>query len=141
MITNHRKKVEKLIREKSLRSYMNKRKWQQLFVVIDRLPFSPPFLYKTIFDFSEENNIDNYFMDVFFEGDWSRDGLEGHLPLYEHLDSIWWIKISPRYISSPAKELEPEVHDTTDLLVKELRKTDISFEIGKDKIITIYAYR
>ncbi|MBO4458326.1 MAG: hypothetical protein J5802_11460 [Butyrivibrio sp.] len=64
----YKAKINKIIQDKGLCSYMNATKWRELKAGVSELPFQPPFVIKSVDE--EETEYHQFTQDVYFGGDW-----------------------------------------------------------------------
>jgi len=129
-------KVNKIIAEKNLTSYMNDTKWIELQNAIDDLPFPPPYIMKLIFDYDGLCHPDKISDAPHYLGDWSSYWNEGLPPFF----IIEWLKVCPRYGKYRGRLVNDEIWDETEEFVTILKKYNIPHE-KENGIFTIYGYK
>lgn len=130
-----KEKVQRIISERHLCSYMNNTKWNELVTAIKQeMPFPPPFDIKYL---TEENTFCHYLDDgdVDYCGDWS-----SAFPPQEYYFQIEWIHVRPRYLKYRGRLVEPEVIDGSEIFESILKRYHIFYE-EKDGLYYIYGYR
>ena len=129
--------VNEILQRRGLTSYMNNTKWREFQnAMIEEMPFSPPYVYKSLFedgkgrcfDFSEyETSLGDYSAESF---------------ACNHYSIIEWVKVRPGYYSVEGGRLCPKFtyHDARSEFESIMKKYSISFEMI-DGVYIIYGYK
>ena len=139
MAGDWKEKVQRIIVQRNLCSYMNETKWNALrSAMMQEMPFQPPYIVKYLFDETcyEESKLQS---DLFHTGDWY-DALSADGQYFHASFAIEWIKIRPYYLKKAGKYIAPqEIHAEKELTAI-LEKYHIPYE-ETDGIYCIYGYR
>ncbi len=143
METKKKEKVRQYLIEKSMGSYMNKTKWQELMLIINDLPFQPAFIFKYLLDKEHdvqyEQSLDTE--SVTYLGDWSLGTEPSGLPELKDFYLIQFIKIKPLFSINKGKYANAEKIDLSDTLIQELNAKNIPFEMDNFKNLIIFGYK
>lgn len=131
-----KEKVNKIIADKNLTSYMNDTKWLELQNAIADLPFPPPYSLKLVIDYHISNEPTQLSYAPQYIGDWSSYWNEGLPPFF----NIEWIKVCPRYGKFRGRIINDEILDETEEFITILKKYNIPYEKDKENFI-IYGYK
>ena len=128
-----REQTFQIIQERNLTSYMNNTKWEKLLEIVNqKLPFKPEQVYKTLFD----EDIQPLSSIPTSPGCYCEECFPHRFYLIE------WVRLTPKYAVNHGGYLveKLEIHDETQELIEELKKTHIPFQTENQDIV-IYGYR
>lgn len=136
MSNNVREKVQRIIEQRGLCSYMNTTKWDELIAAVrEEMPFPPPYRMKFVTEELDELEQD-FCEDVYYLCYWCGE----NFPTKEYYFNIEWLKVRPRYLEHRGKLVEPGVIDASSEFESILRKYNIPFEL-EDGTYCIYGYK
>lgn len=143
METKTKEKVRQYLIEKSMGSYMNKTKWQELMLIINDLPFHPAFIFKYLLDAEHDTQYEQSLdtESVTYFGDWSLGTEPSGLPELKDFYQIQFIKIKPQFDTYNGKYAKAEKNDLSDTLIQQLNAKNIPFEMDNFKNIIIFGYK
>lgn len=135
-IYKQKQKVKAYIENNNYYSVMNNTKWLELINgVKNELPFTPPYVLKTLFE--DEDMSLSFEADVDYLGAWNDEAL-----CWGQYYLIEWIKVRPRYVKNIGGRLvsKEQVIDEEQEFISLLCKYNIPYEV-KNGMYIIYGYR
>jgi hypothetical protein len=115
-----KEKVRQFFIEKSMGSYMNITKWQELMLIINDLPFQPAFIFKYLLDVEHDTQYGQSLNteSVTYFGDWSLGTEPAGLSELKDFYLIQFMKIKPLFSINKGKYAIAEKIDLSDHLFK-----------------------
>lgn len=129
--------VNEILQQRGLTSYMNNTKWREFQnAMINEMPFSPPCVYKTLFEDGKGSYFD------FAEDEMSPDDYSAESFAWNQYSIIEWVKVRPGYYSVEGGRLysKSTYHDARSEFESIMKKYSIPFEII-DGVYIIYGYK
>lgn len=134
-----KEKVNRIIEQRQLCSYMNDTKWNELrSAMMNEMPFQPPYIVKFLFDeecygeagfLNGSSHPENWYHALSIEGQ-----------LFDASFAVEWIKVRPEYSVKTGKLLEPQIVSAENEFIAILKKYNIPFE-ENNGIYCIYGYK
>lgn len=129
-------KVQRIIEQKGLYSYMNNTKWDELITAVrEEMPFPPPYKMKFVTETVEDWEQD-FKEDVYYLCYWCGE----EFPTKDYYFNIEWLKVRPRYLEHRGKLVAPAVIDVSPKFEEILTRYNIPFEL-EEGTYCIYGYR
>lgn len=138
-----REKILDIVRKRSLTSYMNNTKWHELKTAItEKLPFQPPYDYKTLFDDNDYINKDYVQHLINNEGPNDFCSFDSESFYFLNYKAIEWLKVRPCFYKLEGGALVKKKvwYDCEKEFLQILKIYSIPYEL-ENGVYTIYGYK